>query len=241
MSVRLSMRSASGFYLDSVALMRLSREIAAMPGVDRSGPDDGHAGESPIMHDAGLLAAAGERRPPTISSSPCGAETGAAAESALAAAEAALAKPRTSGSGGEAASPRSLRAALARIPNASLALISVPGDFAAAEARKAIRAGLDVMIFSDNVPVEEEVGLKREAHALGRLVMGPDCGTAIINGVPLAFANVVPRGDIGIIGASGTGTQEVSCLIAQAGQRHLAGDRRRRPRSQARRSAASRR
>ena len=74
------------------------------------------------------------------------------------------------------------------------------------------------MIFSDNVPIEDEAALKREARERGLLVMGPDCGTAIIGGMPLAFANVVPRGDIGIIGASGTGIQEVSCLIARAGR-----------------------
>ena len=74
------------------------------------------------------------------------------------------------------------------------------------------------MIFSDNVPIAEEAALKREARDAGLLVMGPDCGTAIIGGVPLGFANVVPRGDIGIIGASGTGIQEVSCLIARAGR-----------------------
>jgi FdrA protein len=103
------------------------------------------------------------------------------------------------------------------MPGANLALISVPGDFAAAEARKAIRRGLHAMIFSDNVSLADEVALKREARELGRLVMGPDCGTAIINGVPLAFANAVPRGEVGLVGASGTGTQEVSCLIAQYG------------------------
>jgi succinyl-CoA synthetase alpha subunit len=102
-------------------------------------------------------------------------------------------------------------------PESNLALISVPGDFAAAEARKALRRGLHVMIFSDNVPVAEEVALKSEARELGRLLMGPDCGTAIINGVPLAFANKVPRGNIGLIGASGTGLQEISCLIARGG------------------------
>ena len=74
------------------------------------------------------------------------------------------------------------------------------------------------MIFSDNVPLADEAALKRDARARGRFVMGPDCGTAIIAGVPLGFANVVPRGDIGIIGASGTGIQEVSCLIARAGR-----------------------
>ena len=94
----------------------------------------------------------------------------------------------------------------------------MPGDFAGAEARKALRAGLNVMIFSDNVALAEEISLKREARDLGLVVMGPDCGTAIIDGVPLAFANVVPRGDIAIVGASGTGMQEVSCLIAHAGE-----------------------
>ena len=78
--------------------------------------------------------------------------------------------------------------------------------------------GLHVMIFSDNVPIEDEAALKREARERRLFVMGPDCGTAIIGGVPLGFANVVPRGDIGIIGASGTGIQEVSCLIAHAGR-----------------------
>jgi FdrA protein len=103
------------------------------------------------------------------------------------------------------------------MPNANLALISVPGHFAAAEARKALRCGLHVMIFSDNVPVEEEAALKRDARDLGLLVMGPDCGTSIVAGLPLGFANVVRRGEIGIIGASGTGIQEVSCLIARGG------------------------
>jgi FdrA protein len=99
-----------------------------------------------------------------------------------------------------------------------LALISVPGDFAVAEARKAMALGLHTMIFSDNVPIEDEAALKREARERHLFVMGPDCGTAIIGGMPLGFANVVPRGDIGIIGASGTGIQEVSCLLARAGR-----------------------
>jgi FdrA protein len=105
-----------------------------------------------------------------------------------------------------------------RLPAANLALISVPGDFAVAEARKALDLGLHTMIFSDNVPLADEAALKRDARTRRRLVMGPDCGTAIIAGVPLGFANVVPRGDIGLIGASGTGIQEISCLIARAGR-----------------------
>ena len=73
------------------------------------------------------------------------------------------------------------------------------------------------MLFSDNVPLEKEIELKTFAKEKGLFVMGPDCGTAIINGTPLAFANVVNRGNIGIVGASGTGLQEVSCIISNAG------------------------
>ena len=132
-------------------------------------------------------------------------------------ANAQLDAPATRRGDDEAWRPRTLRAAVKEVPEANLALISVPGDFAIAEARKAIRRGLHAMIFSDNVGLEAEAELKREAQDLGRLVMGPDCGTAIINGTPLAFANVVSRGGIGLVGASGTGTQEVSCLISQYG------------------------
>ncbi|MCU0694036.1 MAG: hypothetical protein MUF54_21810, partial [Polyangiaceae bacterium] len=96
-------------------------------------------------------------------------------------------------------------------------VISVPGAYAAYEARKALAAGLHVMIFSDNVRVEDELSLKDDAVRRGLLLMGPDCGTAIINGTMLGFANKVRRGPIGIVGASGTGTQEITCLIDRAG------------------------
>lgn len=102
-------------------------------------------------------------------------------------------------------------------PEANLALISVPGDYAAAEAIKAIELGMHVMLFSDNVSLAEEKAIKTLARQKNRLVMGPDCGTAIVNGIPLGFANVVRRGGIGIVGASGTGLQEVTCRIDQLG------------------------
>ena len=117
-------------------------------------------------------------------------------------------------------------------PDANLALISTPGDYAAAEAMKALRLGLNVMLFSDNVALDDEIALKRYAREHDLLVMGPDCGTAIINGIPLGFANAVRRGAIGVVGASGTGLQQVTCLVAPLRRRHLAGDRHRRPRSQ---------
>jgi FdrA protein len=114
-------------------------------------------------------------------------------------------------------SVRSLAAALGELPDANLALISVPGEFAALEARKALEHGLNALVFSDNVPIEEEVALKRLAGEKDLLLMGPDCGTALIAGTPIAFANAVPRGAIGIVSASGTGLQEVSSLIARLG------------------------
>ncbi len=102
--------------------------------------------------------------------------------------------------------------------SARIAQISVPGPYAAAEAIKAIKAGLHAFIFSDNVPIEQEVAIKQLARRKGLLVMGPDCGTAIIAGVPMGFANVVRRGAIGLVAASGTGLQEVSTQIHHLGE-----------------------
>jgi FdrA protein len=204
-----------GLYLDSVALMRHSRAIAGIDGVAEAALMMGTPANKRIMADADLLDAAGEAAAGgDLIIGICAANADAAAN-ALGEARKLLDQPAASGDGADAWTPRTIRAAVRMAPGSNLALISVPGPFAAAEARKAIRRGLHAMIFSDNVDLADEVALKQEGHDLGRLVMGPDCGTAIINGVPLAFANRVPRGDVGIIGASGTGTQEVSCLIAQ--------------------------
>jgi len=98
-----------------------------------------------------------------------------------------------------------------------LALISTPGDYAATESMKALRLGLNVMLFSDHVALEDEIALKRYAEAHSLMVMGPDCGTAILGGTPLGFANIVRRGDIGLVSASGSGLQQVTCLIDQLG------------------------
>jgi FdrA protein len=111
----------------------------------------------------------------------------------------------------------SIAAAVEQSPHADLALISVPGDYAAPEALKALASGLDVMLFSDNVSIAEERTIKTFAAQRGLLVMGPDCGTAIVNGIPLGFANVVRRGSIGLVAASGTGLQEVTCRIHNLG------------------------
>lgn len=101
--------------------------------------------------------------------------------------------------------------------DANIVLISVPGEHAFVEAMDALSRGLHVMIFSDNVPVSDEVILKRVAESRGLLVMGPDCGTAVVNGVGLGFANAVEPGPVGIVGAAGTGIQQLCCLLDEAG------------------------
>jgi FdrA protein len=217
MSAAILNKLRKGFYLDSVALMRLSRSIAAMEGIEEAALMMGTPANRQIMADAGLLADAGEAAGGGDLIIAIRAKTSPDADAALSEAVSLLDTPAVSGGDSEVWRPRTLRAAVKSAPLSNLALISVPGDFAIPEARKAIRRGLHVMIFSDNVDLAEEAELKHEARELGLLVMGPDCGTAIINGTPLAFANKVPRGDCGLIGASGTGTQEVSSLIAQYG------------------------
>jgi FdrA protein len=205
-------RVFSNLYRDSVSLMQLSAKLGALAGVRQASAIMATSGNLALLQEAGL--ALGD------------VEAGAndllivlegeadALEAALDAAEAELTRVPPRPQGGERQlPPRSLEMGLTELPTANLALISTPGDYAAAEAMKALRLGLNVMLFSDNVALEDEIALKRYAHAHELLVMGPDCGTAIIGGVPLGFANVVRRGDIGAIAASGTGLQQVTCLI----------------------------
>ncbi|HEY7717732.1 MAG TPA: FdrA family protein, partial [Pedococcus sp.] len=113
--------------------------------------------------------------------------------------------------------PRTLRDAVARQQDANLAVVSVPGEYAALSAYQALSLGLHVLLFSDNVPVAKEVALKDFARSRGLLLMGPGAGTAILGGVGLGFANVVRRGPVGIVAAAGTGAQEAACLLDQWG------------------------
>jgi succinyl-CoA synthetase alpha subunit len=211
-------RLLANFYRDSVSLMQLSSALAKLAGVEQVSVIMASPANLGLLRDAGLLKenlAAG----PNDLLVAVQAKTPAALAAAIAEAERMLREePHAPPGGGPAvAAPRSIEMAVAADPAANLALISTPGDYAAAEAAKALRLGLNVMLFSDNVSVEDEVALKTLARAHGLLVMGPDCGTAIINGVPLAFANVVRRGTIGCVGASGTGLQQVTCLVDRLG------------------------
>lgn len=113
--------------------------------------------------------------------------------------------------------PKSLSQAVRMQPKSNLAIVSTAGDYARFEAAQALRMNLDVLLYSDNISIEDELALKRLAGSKKRVVMGPDCGTAIIDHTPLGFANVVPRGPIGLVASSGTGIQEVACLLGRCG------------------------
>ena len=147
------------------------------------------------------------------------AEDDEALAAAVAAVDAALAARERSTGTAAAIPQRTIGAGLDDLPPdaPALAIVSVPGQYAVAEAADAIAAGRSVLVFSDGVPVEHEVALKQAAHDAGVLVMGPDCGTAIVSGVALGFANVVRPGPVGLVAASGTGAQQVSCLLDMAG------------------------
>ncbi|MBV8272473.1 MAG: acyl-CoA synthetase FdrA [Cupriavidus sp.] len=204
-------------YRDSVALMQLSAKLGRLDGVSEASAQMATRANLELMLGAGLLESMPEPRPNDIMlvvRGDAGALDGALEQAA------ALLNEKVSGAGDETRREplRSVQMAYeASEAQANLVLISTPGDYAAAEAMKALRLGMNAMLFSDNVSVEAEVALKRYAQSRNLLVMGPDCGTAIIDGMPLAFANVVARGDIGVIAASGTGLQQVTCLIDQYG------------------------
>lgn len=211
-------RTIRNCYRDSLSLMELSARLAEAPGVDAASVVMATDGNLALLRDAGLLAGHPEAGAADILVVIRGEDTRILEQTFAALAEELDRGSPTSRTAAstDAALPRSLAMSLQDM-SANLALISVPGEYAAAEALKALRLGLHVMLFSADVAEADEVALKQYAGANGLLVMGPDCGTAIINGVPLGFANVVRRGDIGCVGASGTGLQEVTTLIHRHG------------------------
>jgi len=206
-------------YRDSVDLMRVAALLERLPSVSRAALMMATPANRELLSGAGLLDATAAAAGPNDLVVSVAARDKAAAERALAEASHLLdEQTAVATSTREKAPPRSLAEAAAELTQANLAIISTPGPYATAEALKALKRGLHVFIFSDNVPVADEVELKRLAVKKNLLVMGPDCGTAILDGVPLGFANVVRRGRIGLVGASGTGLQEVSCLIDRLGE-----------------------
>jgi succinyl-CoA synthetase alpha subunit len=201
-------------YHDSVLLMRLSQALKGLAGVEDATVAMGTPQNRALLEAQGYggdaLAAAGPND--LVIAVRGGADTPRAVEAEF---EKLLHAERPAGV--EDVRPTSLAAAMKAHPESNLVLISVPGEQAAREARRALHLGRHVMLFSDNVSIEDEVALKTDAVDRGLLMMGPDCGTAIVNGLPLGFANAVRRGAIGIVGAAGTGIQEVSCSIHRLG------------------------
>ncbi len=203
-------------YFDSITLMQCGKKVAAMAGIGDAAVVMGTSANRAILNAGGLWLAEFDGASDADLLVAVKAETQSAAQAALAAVDAILRESGGKG-GGQEPRPASLESALKILPGANLALISVAGRFAGGQAKRALLSGLNVMLFSDNVALRTEIELKALARERGLLMMGPDCGTAIINGVPLGFANVVRRGNIGIVAASGTGMQEASCIISNAG------------------------
>jgi len=204
-------------YYDSVFLMLAAREIQAMPGVSQAVVTMATPMNVELLIDMGFDAATFATLSPNDLVVAIDAIDVKVLDHATAEALKALTRKKAAETQSGIGRVGSLDAALKLVPEANLAVISVPGTYAAREARKCLELGLHVMLFSDNVSLDDEIALKKLAVSKGLLLMGPDCGTAIVNGVPLGFANVVRRGPIGIVGASGTGIQEVTSLIDRYG------------------------
>jgi FdrA protein len=211
----------NNLYKDSVALMRVAQRLLAMPDVVNATLQMGNPANKDILQEAGLLTDSIAKAGPSDIMVVVQAKTHVACDAAVAESLSDLAgksiNSQDLANPSQTVAPRTIGMGLAALQTANIAQISVPGVYAAAEALKAVKAGLNVFMFSDNVPLAQEVAIKQEAQKRGVLVMGPDCGTAIIGGVPLGFANNVRRGSIGLVAASGTGLQEVTTQIHRMG------------------------
>ncbi len=205
-----------GAYYDSVVLMQLQRELVALDGVIDAGVVMGTDANKDILLQSDLLTSEAKAAGADDLIIVIKAEDETAASKALAQVDALLSK-RQSSSAQEGYRPKSIESAAKMLPDSKWLLVSVAGQFAAGVARKGLALGKHIFLFSDNVSLADEVSLKQEARDKGLLVMGPDCGTAIVNGIGLGFANKVRRGPIGVVAASGTGLQQVTARIHQLG------------------------
>jgi FdrA protein len=209
-----------GAYHDSVTLMQVSRQAEELAGVEAAAAVAATPVNLELLARQGFDVEAGGLGPGDLVVCVRAADD-QAADRALERIGALLAGAGGSGTGTGAgqvvAAPRSLRAAARRDPDLNLAVLSVPGRHLHYEIAEALQAGLHVFCFSDGLDPATEAARKRDAAARGLLLMGPDCGTAILDGVGLGFANAVRRGPVGVVGASGTGIQEVTCLLDAAG------------------------
>ncbi|MFC0224263.1 FdrA family protein [Nocardioides zeicaulis] len=204
----------SGAYADSVTLLQVSRAVQAAPGVVAAQVAMATGLNLEVLTGMGFDVPDSSPNDMVVA---LRLDDDADVAAALAAVDAALVPARPASGASEVAPPRTTGSALRRTGSGAVALVSVPGASATVEAMDAVEAGHDVMVFSDNVPVAEEVALKTYATSRGALVMGPDCGTAVIDGIGLGFANTTRPGRIGIVAASGTGCQQLLALLHHAG------------------------
>lgn len=203
-------------YYDSVTLMMISSKLSSIDGVVNAAVMMGSEYNKQLMSDSGLLLQEHMNATPNDMIIGVIAANDEAAEAVQKAVEEALEEKNNQSAAGDLKS-KTLEGASRRLQGANFAVISLPGRYAAREVDKALDHDLNVLLFSDNISVEDEIRLKDKAIGKGLLMMGPDCGTAIVNGVSLGFANKVNRGNIGIVAASGTGLQEVSVIVHKAG------------------------
>jgi FdrA protein len=213
----LAARTFPRLYRDSVSLMALAARVEKEPGVLRAGVVMGTPANLEILARSGMrphdLRAGADDLVIVVR-----AESPDVVDSALAAAQEGLTAAQSGDPGTrEETPPGTVAEGLAEDPDLTVACVSTPGAYAPVVAEQALRRGLHVFCFSDNVPLAEEIRLKRLAVERRLLFMGPDCGTAVLDGVPLGFANVLRPGPVAIVAASGTGPQEVSCLLDSAG------------------------
>lgn len=204
-------------YLDSIMLMSISSSLKKIEGVTEVSVIMGTEANKEILKNTGLLTGEGEKAGPGDLIIAIQGRTKDTEKIVLEKAEELLYRRESREKEQETVVPKSYESALQVLPSANIAVISIPGQYAGREAMAVLDSGRHVMIFSDNVPLEDEIRLKNRARELDLLVMGPDCGTAIINGTALGFANVIRKGPIGVVGASGTGIQEVTTLIHKKG------------------------
>ena len=203
----------SGVYYDSAKLMQLQRSLAALPGVLDAGVVMGTESNKELLAHIDLASPEVMIAKPDDLAIVVKADSEAVALEAIGKVDELLAARKSNID--QAYLPRSIETAAEMLPDAGWVIISVAGRYATAVTREALRLGRHVHLFSDNVSVEDEIALKNEARELGLLVMGPDCGTAMVDGMGLAFANKIRKGPIGIVAAAGTGLQQVACRIHQ--------------------------
>ncbi len=204
-------------YFDSIVLMSISGQLREVDGVEEASVVMGSKANREILKNIGLLTAEGEKAGPGDMVIAVRADREEVVQTVMKRAEELLDRRAQEVERREIETPASYESAIGIMPGANLVVISIPGQYACREALAGLESGRSVMIFSNNVPLDEEIRLKRKARELGLLVMGPDCGTAVIGRVALGFANAVRRGPFGIVGASGTGIQEISTILHRRG------------------------